>query len=140
MSEVISTFKDEIREEVSCLKIEQRIVSEKFDLFMDYSKQSFDRQDKSIEKIGQLAEETARRNDVLEKELDYKIKDLELRQTINFQEQTIKQLTFGKKVSDWWKDPNTLPSKIVLMIATVGSLALANHFNVLDGVLKVLLK
>lgn len=134
----------DLHQEVSTIKNQQLILSEKvdmkFDFLTEYFKESLDRQDRNIDRIAILAEETGRRNDLLEQNMDFRFKEFELKQENREQANEIKKLSNTDKFKVWWADSTNLPSKLVLMFGGVLALALAGHFKILDQALQLLTK
>lgn len=125
---------------VETVEKDTAVLSKEFEMFGGWFKQS-------IESLNSTTEEIRESNFLLREslatqkvELEFKIKEMELKQVNREQANEIKKLTSSEKFKVWWTDSTNLPSKLVLMFGGVLALALANHYNVLEQALKLLVQ
>lgn len=125
---------------VETVEKDTAVLSKEFEMFGGWFKQS-------IESLNSTTEEIRESNFLLREslatqkiELEFKIKEMELKQVNREQANEIKKLSNKDKFKAWWDNPDSLWSKLGLMFGGVLALALANHYSVLEQALKLLSK
>lgn len=125
---------------VETVEKDTAILSKEFELFGGWFRES-------LNSLKETTSEIKEGNDLLREslyaqklEMEYKFKELELKQVNREQAYEIKKLTNAEKFKAWWENPDSLLSKLGLMFGGVLALALANHYNVLEEALKLLVK
>ena len=122
---------ERIYTEIGNIKIDQRVANEKLEMFTTYIRENLERQDKSIEKISDLAQGLSENNALLKQDMEHRFRVFEVEQASREKDKEIKKLTASQQVELWWADPI---GKVIITVGTALGLCLVGYLALKLGV------